>query len=234
MRLELDSQPGLTIDRATERQLRELKPLQLEQRLELARQIDFASATVREVRQIVECVKAAAHVSHNSGNNEWYTPTEYIQAARRVMGDIYLDPASSQAANRIVNAWTYYTRADDGLEQHWHGNVWMNPPYASHLIGQFTEKLARHYGAGDVRQAIVLVNNATETNWFQELLAVCSAACFVKRRIKFIDSHGNPSGAPLQGQAILYLGNNAPVFAREFSGFGTVLYGRDRARSNQE
>ena len=166
------------------------------------------------------------HVSYNSGDNEWYTPAEYIEAARAVMGEIDLDPASSEIANKTVGATIYFTAEDDGLRYSWNGRVWMNPPYASELIGKFTEKLYNHFIDGDVTEAIVLVNNATETGWFQVLLECASAVCFVKRRIKFVDMAGNPSGAPLQGQAILYLGEKPDLFAEHFGLFGAVLYGR--------
>ncbi len=234
LREELDSNHVVTIDRATEGQLRELKPLEPEQRLEVARSIDFANTSVREVREIVQQAKNPAHVAYNSGNNEWYTPSEYIAAARQVMGGIDCDPASSDIANKTVGASCYFTAEDDGLAHNWSGRVWMNPPYAGELIGKFTEKLAGHFTEGRVFEAIVLVNNATETNWFQGLLVHASAVCFPRQRVKFIDTEGNPTGAPLQGQAVLYLGNNPDRFACEFSTFGTVMYGRCATGRHQE
>lgn len=164
------------------------------------------------------------HVSLNSGENEWYTPKPYIESAKRVMGSIDLDPASCELANKNVQAEKYFTQEDNGLEQTWNGNVWMNPPYAQPLISEFASAITQKYFDGEINQACVLVNNATETGWFQEMLEVASAVCFVKGRIKFIDTKGNPGGAPLQGQAILYMGKKPDVFCEHFNQFGTVLW----------
>ena len=109
------------------------------------------------------------HVSFNSGNNEWYTPSAYIEAARTVLGRIDLDPASTASANEVVKAESFFTSADDGLTRHWFGRVWMNPPYEGELIGRFTAKMVHHFDELDIESAIVLVNNATETAWFARL-----------------------------------------------------------------
>lgn len=161
--------------------------------------------------------------ARNTGQSEWYSPASLVEAARRVMGGIDLDPASCEVANQVVQASRYYTAQDDGLDRTnaWKGRVWMNPPYAKPACGQFCDRLAREHATGNVEQACVLVNNATETDWFQGLAHWATALCIHKTRVKFWHPD-RKSGNALQGQAILYLGENAEAFQREFAEFGQV------------
>ena len=78
----------------------------------------------------------------------------------------------------------------------------MNPPYSSDLISKFVEKLKEQ--RVNYNQAIILVNNATETQWFYEIVKIASAVCFPKSRVKFYMPDGK-TGAPLQGQAVQFL-----------------------------
>jgi ParB family chromosome partitioning protein len=162
----------------------------------------------------------AAHVSASTGCPEWYTPATYVEAARAVLGAIDLDPASSDVAQRTVKAARYFTLDDDGLARGWAGRAWLNPPYAAGEVERFVGKLCGHVRAGEVPAAILLANNATETRWLQEALGLARAVCFPRGRIKFLDEEGNPSGAPLQGQAVLYFGPERARFVARFKEFG--------------
>ena len=173
-----------------------------------------------DIEVIIEDKKSKAHVSNNSGENEWYTPECYIESARLVMGSIDLDPASSEIANQTVNANLFYSQEEDGLSKEWFGNIWMNPPYSQPFIFQFISKLVE---SNKVSQAIVLVNNGTETKWGQLLMKHSSAVCFHQGRIRFIDKYGNLGDAPLQGQMICYLGSEVNNFVNEFNQYGTIL-----------
>jgi hypothetical protein len=166
--------------------------------------------------------KKPVHVSQATGMPEWYTPDEYLDAAREVLGGIDLDPATSKIAQKRVRAGAFYTARDDGLSKHWKGRVWLNPPYDADLVGKFVGKLCEHYGTGDVPAALLLVNNATETGWFQQAAGVASAICFPEGRVHFLDEDDNPSGAPLQGQAVVYFGTDVGAFRKAYDSFGKV------------
>ncbi len=121
-------------------------------------------------------------------------PVRYIEAASRVLGEIDLDPASSVVAQKTVQAKRYFTAADDGLSKVWSGRVWLNPPYERGMVEQFTEKLSESLSTegGAVTEAILLVNNATDTGWFQDIAPSADAICFVRG--------GFPSTMPMVSQ----------------------------------
>jgi len=157
-----------------------------------------------------------------TGENEWYTPTEYIEAARAVLGSIDVDPASSELAQRTVNAKSHFTIDDDGLSKEWTGNVWLNPPYAQPHIANFADKMVAEVESGRTTSAIMLTHNYTDTGWFQKLARTASAICFTRGRIKFVSPRGEVA-APTQGQAFFYFGEGVDAFATKFSEVGFVV-----------
>jgi ParB family chromosome partitioning protein len=149
-----------------------------------------------------------------------YTPSEYVDVVRKALGRIDLDPASDKQAQRTVKAEKYFTEEDDGLEQEWHGNIFLNPPYSKELAPKFIHKLVAEFEAGHVKSAILLTNNCTETEWFEKAAAACDAICFTRARIPFIDPKKPEPVAPTQGQTFFFFGEDVAGFAKHFSEIG--------------
>ena len=170
--------------------------------------------SVRDALQML--ADKTPRVARNTGDCEWYTPREILDHARDVLGQIDLDPASTPAANAIVQAQTFFTLDDDGLAQEWQGTVWLNPPYSHPLVDRFCQKLAASMQSGTVSAAIVLINNCTETKWFATLTRDASALCFPTGRVHFWKPD-RVTDAPLQGQALVYCGADVDQFCRVFA-----------------
>jgi ParB family transcriptional regulator, chromosome partitioning protein len=171
-----------------------------------------------------EAIKDAVHNhrAQGTGENEWYTPQKYIDAAAKVMGGIDLDPASSEAANETVGAKKIFTIDDDGLTKEWAGSVWMNPPYSQPAIKHFMAKIVDEFQSGRVTEAITLTHNYTDTSWFHLAAKFASAICFTRGRIGFLSPSGEKA-APTQGQAFMYFGDDPSVFVEVFEEFGLVM-----------
>jgi DNA N-6-adenine-methyltransferase (Dam) len=157
--------------------------------------------------------------TEGTGEFELFTPEACITAARAVLGEIDLDPASDAIAQKTVRAGAFFTIADDGLVKDWFGRVWLNPPYHRKLLPSFIRKLIAERAAGRVAAAIMLTNNCTDTEWFEDAVGPAQAVCFTHGRIRFKRPHGEEV-APTQGQTFFYFGADAARFARVFQMFG--------------
>ncbi|GGA80565.1 hypothetical protein GCM10011369_23120 [Neiella marina] len=184
--------------------------------------------------------------NQSSGNVELYTPPEIIAAARGVLGEIDLDPASSEVANKRVRAKRYFAENDDGLAQPWAGNVWMNHPWGArekackpkckkkickrrgyHLAKDFPgnaawiNKLVDEFESGDVTQALCITYASTGEGWFKPLKKY--AVCFLDGRTSFYTPDGEPLNQNTKGCAVTYFGRNLQAFYDLFTPFGAVM-----------
>jgi hypothetical protein len=159
--------------------------------------------------------------AHLTGEYEWYTPPEIIDAARAVMGGIDLDPASCPHANAIVQAAQYFTQEDNGLERDWGGRVFLNPPFAHPTVKYFAEKLL---ASTAVTEAVWLSNACVETGWWHALAAQ-GVICCPRGRVKFYtpDGRDGQGSSPTLPQTIIYLGPHRDAFCRRFADIGLVL-----------
>ncbi len=161
-----------------------------------------------------------ALVTKFTGDQESYTPSLYIEAARCVMGSIDCDPASNNIAQQVVKAKAYYTLETDGLKQTWDGNIFLNPPYSHPEIAHFIDKLIAELKKG--QQAILLTNDNTDTLWFQQAAIKSSVICFLRGRINFLKADGTKS-SPTNGQTFFYFGDNDKRFVEYFKEFGLCM-----------
>ena len=163
---------------------------------------------------LIEMVRVGGAVS--STTFESYTPAVYVDAAREVMGDIDLDPASSAEANQTVGAARYFSLEDDGLSHDWHGRVWLNPPYGRSLTAAFVSKAVEEFNATRTTATVLLLNAyGFDASWFQPLWD--HTLCFTDHRIRFY------GGGPTFGSLFVYLGAEKPRFAGRFAEFGAVV-----------
>jgi len=159
-------------------------------------------------------------------SDAWFTPSIYTEMAREVMGEIDLDPFSSNAANQHIKAKRYFDVDQDAFKQKWfqdQGRVFMNPPYGRKIIDAAVDVFLANLANESIAQGVVLVNNATETRWFHSLLSFADAICFPDRRIAFETDDGKHVSGNTRGQVFFYFGHKARKFEEVFGKIGAVL-----------
>ena len=126
--------------------------------------------------------KGFTHESTYNESKEWYTPRKIFDA----MGiEFDLDPCSpGKDIVPWIPARRHLTVLDDGLNAHWEGKIFMNPPY-----GMDTPKWMKHlhtvHKVG-IACGIALVFARPDTRWFHDYIPFADAICFIKGRVHFV------------------------------------------------
>lgn len=140
---------------------------------------------------------------HNEkiGDN-YITPPWIAEKVKEVFaGQLDLDPASNERANKVIKATEVITEEQNGILTQWHGNIYLNPPYSQPLCDQFTNK----FMLGDYRAGILLCNFDCSTNRCQLLLHTCQAVCLLKKRVSFLDPKNlKPLAGNRHSQALFF------------------------------
>ena len=172
------------------------------------------------------------NIQHSSRSDQWGTPPEYIEAARTVLGQIHLDPASSAHWNQFVKADEFLT---EGLtDEPWAPFpvcVYLNPPGGKvgnkSLAGLFWQRLMKERAEGHIMHAIFMAFSAealqnTQGKGTASLLDF--PFCVPAKRIRFV-SLGETKLAPSHSNVIVYVPGTVDrtgLFSDTFSQFGCV------------
>jgi hypothetical protein len=149
-------------------------------------------------------------IHQDSGITEYYTPLPIIEAARRVMGGIDLDPASSAAANARVKADEFFDKDHDGLLWVWHGRVWLNSPFSRKGNPLWVNKLETEY----------ISFACTSEKWFQPLMR--RPQCYLYPRTNYLMPDGKVARGVTKGSVVTYYGERLHDFAKAFQHLGTI------------
>lgn len=164
-------------------------------------------------------------INQTSGKTEYFTQSFVIEAARKTMGSIDLDPASCAAANAIVKASRYFDAMIDGLKQPWLGNVWLNHPFSRKNNAKWVAKAVSEFESGNAYQLTCITFASSSEEWTEPLFNF--PICFLRPRTNYLivgaDGLLVETTDVTKGSMVTYMGQHVDQFVAQFSKFGKVM-----------
>lgn len=131
----------------------------------------------------------------SSKTSEWETPQWFFD---KLNEEFHFD-LDVAADDRNHKCDRYYSKEQDGLAffDHWHGNVWCNPPYGR-SVGDWVEACSLYKGL-----SVMLLPARTDTRWFHDYIYNNPRAeiRFIKGRLKFGGAKGD---APFPNMVVVF------------------------------
>ncbi len=145
-------------------------------------------------------------------NDENYTPLEIVKPFRTLANGFDLDPFSCLRANHIIQAKTYWTKADDAFSKDWtpYQNKWVNPPYSKGNIERAVELVLTYAHIGN---SFLLTNSNTSSNWYLDAQNYCVCYLTFNHRILFTNPKNdrqNKDSGNMKSQTLFYFGKFTP------------------------
>lgn len=174
------------------------------------------------------------------GNDEWYTPPAVLDACRLAAGKgkrvkFAGDINTCVVAQRNVEAEQYWTLVPPTTTEQkntpgkWMGTFepgkvklsgiqWGNVTYSDPAPA--ATEIMDAYERGDVAQAFLLLNVATDTKIQQRALRLSTARCWFEGRLAFHDETNTPREANRNAQVLYYMGPHTDHFGAHLARFG--------------
>lgn len=160
-------------------------------------------------------------VSPKQSVQDYFTPTELIDAAREAMGDIDLDAASHPIANRTHRIPDYFHVNRSAFENDWYGRVWLNPPYGNN--GPWFERILEFVQDGRVTQLCMLSPVwAFTAEQAKPVMRLSAATVLLSPTPKFWGNASNKTGTN-HPHAVVYFGHRRVEFLRAFAPYGIPM-----------
>lgn len=141
----------------------------------------------------------------SSKDMNWCTPQDFFDTLNQEF-HFALDAA---ATDKTAKCPLYFTPETDGLKSSWdvHGAVFCNPPYGRE-IGKWVRKAYEEAQKGTT--IVLLIPARTDTSYFHEYIYGKAELRFIRGRLRFTDSDGNPADpAPFPSMLVIYNGDKA-------------------------
>lgn len=182
---------------------------------ELERRVRELAEYLAEDSDEVVVELADAHLTQRYRITPGLTPEWLVEKARRVLGRIALDPASSAEANARVGADRYITRDEDGLGATWEGPVFLSPPGGRLGTTQvrWWKKLNAEWIRADRRWSAIFVGHSA-AHWLNEWTPHAKIV-----RVRFEVRPGVPSAVETEA-IVLCLSSDPAVVERFQEEFG--------------
>ncbi len=152
---------------------------------------------------------------------ELTTPPLLLSCLRVTLGDIDLDPCSSDTAKDSVAAGEWYSPEQDGLSLPWQGTVHVFPPLER--VGEFADKLLAELASGRVRRASFLGPADLRSDWAVKLLESPGFDGVVVERGRRSASAAGDGAQDMGRLALFLLGLGSSPSSKVFGVWGVPL-----------